>query len=195
MKQLRSPLSLSLVLLLFSCARRESTPLPPGDWLGRCKGMSSDVSGGYGPPPTRYVSDKANAFSEPFSAELQGSLAAFQKKSCHHLLVATVSSLEGSTLEQYALQYANRVGLGYRRLNNGILLLLSPSTRQARIQIGCGLEDVISDAQAAEIMQRDMLPEFRQGDDEKGIRAGLDSLMALASKKTIATQFRPEGCR
>lgn len=189
-------LRFALLALVLSTACRESKPLPPGDWLGRCKGSSeAPSSANYGPAPTSYVSDKARMLSEPFAAELQRSLSDFQRKSCHQLLVATVETLDGSTLEQYSLQYANRVGLGYRGLNNGVLLLLAPSTRQARIQIGCGLEDVITDQQAAEILQRDLLPELRDGDDEVGIRKGLAALMALAGNKTIAKQFRPEGCR
>jgi len=196
MKLLRCPFSLVLISLLSLAACRESQPLPPGNWTGRCT-PSPDAKGEahYGPTPTSYVHDKAKMFSAEFLAELQKSLTEFQRKSCHQLLVVTVATLDEKTLEDYALQYANRVGLGYRGLNNGVMMLLAPNTRQARLQIGCGLEDVITDKQAGEIMTRDLLPALRDGDEREGIRAGLASLMALASKKTVASQYRPEGCK
>lgn len=194
MKQ-RSPFLLALAGLLLSSACRESKPLPPGNWTGRCKpSPDAKESASYGPPPTSFVSDKAELFEGPFHAELQRMLSAFQKESCHQLMVVTVPSLEGTTLEEHALTYANRVGLGYRGLNNGVMLLVAPKARKARIQIGCGLEDVISDAQATDIMERELSPAIQADNYEQGIRSSIGALMVLASKKTIAREFRPEGC-
>lgn len=183
-----------LIVLALASACRESKPLPPGDWTGRCP-ASPAPSQDFGPPPTTFVRDPARVFSDRFARELEQRLSAFQLETCHQLTVVSVRSLEGGTLESHALQYANRVGLGYRRLNNGVLLMIAPELRKARIQIGCGLEDVISDRQANEIMQGDMLPGFEDGAWEQGVRASVASLMALARKKPIAERFRPEGCR
>jgi uncharacterized protein len=183
------------LLLLVAC-RRESKPLPPGNWQGRCASSpDSSASTEFGAPPTTFVRDGARMLSAGSAAELERVLSAFQLETCHHVTVVTVASLEGSTLESYSLQYANRIGLGYRRLNNGIMLLISPNTRQARIQIGCGLEDVISDKHANEIMQRDLLPFVQEGYWAKGVHTAVASLTTLARKKAIAEPFRPEGCR
>jgi uncharacterized membrane protein YgcG len=196
MKTLCLSLRLALGGLVILCACRESKPLPPGNWVGRCApNTDSDPAAHYGSPPTHYVIDNAKMFNTRFFDELDKGLSMFQKEYCHQLQVVSVTSLDGSTIEDYSLQYANRVGLGYRGLNNGVMLLLSPKTRQARIQIGCGLEDVISDAQAAEILQRDILPSFREGENEQGVRSGIRALMTLATKKEVANQFRPDGCR
>jgi uncharacterized protein len=187
------PCLMSLVLV---GACRESTPLPPGDWTGRCPAsVNPERAGEFGPPPTKFVEDRARLFRGGSARGLEQTLSEFQLETCHQLTVVSVDSLEGSSLESYSLQYANRVGLGYRRLNNGIMLLLAPKLRQARIQIGCGLEDVVSDRQANEIMQRDLLPAVEEGSWEQGVQASLASLMALARKKPIAQRFRPEGCR
>jgi uncharacterized membrane protein YgcG len=185
-----------LMSLVLGGACRESKPLPPGNWTGRCPASSDrEASTEFGPPPTTFVRDRARLFSSAFALELERTLSAFQLETCHHLMVVSVDSLEGSTLASYSLQYANRIGLGYRRLNNGLMLLMAPETRQARIQIGCGLEDVISDQQANEIMRRELIPAFDEGSWEQAVRASLASLMALARKKPIAEGFRPEGCR
>ena len=187
-------LALAGLLLLVAC--RDSKPLPPGDWLGRCAASGvPDKAVEFGPPPTRFVRDEAQIMHTGFATALDSGLNAFQLETCHQITVVSVGSLEGSTLAEYSLQYANRIGLGYRRLNNGLMLVLVPSTGQARIQIGCGLEDVVSDAQANEILQRDLLPALREGYTQEGVLAATDALMKLARKKAIAEEFRPEGCR
>lgn len=194
MKPLRIPMCLALLLLL--CACRESKPLPPGNWVGRC-GPNPDpnVAAHYGPPPTKYVIDKAGILAKRYADALEKALSDYQVESCHQLLVVSVPSLDGKTLDDYARDYANRVGLGYRGLNNGVMLLLSPQTSQARIQVGCGLEDVVSDAQAAAIMQGDLLPGLREGSTQQGVLAAVDTLVKLTRKKTIDKQYRPDGCR
>jgi uncharacterized protein len=187
-------LVLAGLLLLVACS--DSKPLPPGNWLGRCAANGvPDKAVEFGPPPTRFVRDQAQIFQTNYVTSLESALNAFQLETCHQITVISVASLDGSTLAEYSLQYANRIGLGYRRLNNGLLLVLAPTTRQARIQIGCGLEDVVSDAQANEILQRDLLPALREGYAQEGVLATTSALMKLARKKTIAEEFRPEGCR
>lgn len=177
--------------LLSACPSSE--PLPPGNWQGRC--AASDPRAKFGPPPTTFVRDQADMLDPTFERELNEWLSAFQKETCHQVLVVSVASLDGQTLAEYARDYANRVGLGYQRLNNGVLLAVSPKTRGARIQIGCGLEDVIPDAQANAIMQEDFLPAASEGEWQRGILDSVEALMSLARKKPIPEQFRPEGCR
>ena len=186
--------SLSLLSLL-TAACRESNPMPPGNWTGRCPAADPKASTEFGLPPTSFVRDKAHIFTADFVAELERSLSIYQQETCHQLTVVTVGSLEGQPLESYALNYANRIGLGYRRLNNGLMLVIAPEIHQARIQIGCGLEDVISDARANEIMQNELLPTLAQSSWQQAVETSLKTLGALARKKTIAEEFRPAGCR
>jgi uncharacterized protein len=187
---------IALLVLPALAACRDSTPLPPGNWQGRCAaGATGNDSIKFGPAPTSFVRDRAKMLRDPFVQELEMVLSKFQMETCHQLGVVSVASLEGTTIDAFARDYANRMGLGYRRLNNGALLFISPQTRQTRIQIGCGLEDVISDAQASEILQRDLMPMGKEGEWEEGIRATLTSLMKLAGKKTIDDAYRPDGCR
>lgn len=196
MKPCMRPLWTALVVLLSIPACRESTPLPPGNWQGRCAaGATGNDSIKFGPAPTNLVRDRAGILRTPFAKELEETLIKFQLETCHQLTVATVASLEERSIDGFAADYANRIGLGYRRLNNGVMLLISPNTHQARVQIGCGLEDVISDAQASEILRRDVLPKGAEGEWEDGIRAAVNSLMELARKKRIEETYRPEGCR
>jgi uncharacterized protein len=188
----RASTLVSLSLLAFT-ACSESNPMPPGNWTGRCPAPDAKATE-FGPPPTTFVRDRARIFTGKFNADLETYLAAFQRETCHQLTVVTVD-LEGQALESYALNYANRVGLGYRRLNNGVMLVISPKTSEARIQIGCGLEDVISDAQANEIMQRDILATMGEGSWQDAVSLSVNALMKLARKKPIEERFRPQGCK
>lgn len=186
----------ALVALLSLAGCRKSTPLPPGNWQGRCPAEATGTPDTkFGPPPETYVRDRAQILRRDFVQEMEATLSAFQRETCHQLMVVTVNSLEGRSLEGFALHYASRIGLGYHRLNNGLMLLVVPSTRQTRIQVGCGLEDVISDAQATEILQRDLLPNAREGQWTDALRASLSSLMQLARNKPIPESYRPDGCR
>lgn len=189
----RASTLLSLSLLAFA-ACSEPTPMPPGNWTGRCPAPDPKTPVEFGPPPTTFVRDQARIFTGKFNADLEKYLNSFQLETCHQLSVVTVD-LEGQPLESYALNYANRVGLGYRRLNNGVMLVVSPKTSEARIQIGCGLEDVISDAQANEIMKRDILATMGEGSWQDAIGTAVNSLMKLARKKPIEERFRPQGCK
>lgn len=121
-------------------------------------------------------------------------LKAFHAETCHQLLVVTVPTLDGQPLEAYSLSLANQIGAGYEGFNNGLLLLIAPNDRMARIEVGCGLEDVISDEQAATIMRDQLLPAFRAGDPATAIRDGMQALMIRARAKVIPKAYRPAGC-
>ena len=93
------------------------------------------------------------------------------------------------------LALTNDLGVGYPRFNNGLMLLFAPKDRQVRIEVGCGLEDVVSDAAAAQVISQQLVPAFRSGDYAGGMRAALRELMAMARRKSIPPSYRPAGCR
>lgn len=189
--------ALATFMLLCACSTTNAegtAAMPPGDWIGRCKQSTLAAASARSTVPTKWVDDQANILSPAFEADLARVLAAYHAATCHQMSVIVVESLEGRKVEDYSLAHANALGLGYRRFNNGVMLLVAPNDRAARIEVGCGLEDVISDAQAADIMGRDLVPAFRTGDFEGGIRAGVSALAALARRKAIPSAFRPAAC-
>jgi len=184
-----------------SCSREPK--LPPGDWQGRCaslekKSVLAAVRASDGlkraPELSALVNDQASIFDSVFEAQLASELEAFHAETCHQLAVVTVKSLNGQRVEQYSLALAERLGLGYRGFNNGVLLLLAPNEDAARIEVGCGLEDVISDDAASDIMRDSLIPAFRKGDFAAGTRAGMHALMNRARMKPIPTDYRPAAC-
>jgi uncharacterized protein len=171
-----------------------TTGMPPGDWMGRCKQSAIATASTRSGSPAKWVDDQASLLSPAFESELQQLLTTYHTETCHQLGVVVVASLGGRKIEDYSLAHANALGLGYRRFNNGLMLLVAPNDGGSRIEVGCGLEDVVSDDQAAEIMRRELIPRFRTGDLEGAIRAGVNALATLARAKSIPAAFRPAGC-
>ena len=93
------------------------------------------------------------------------------------LVVVSVESLKGERIEDYAFTLFNTWGIGDAATDRGLLVLVAPNERKVRIEVGCGLESTISDDLAADIIQKRMLPEFRQGDFAAGVQAGVDALI------------------
>jgi uncharacterized membrane protein YgcG len=97
------------------------------------------------------------------------------------------------SIDDYSLSLAKAWRIGHERLNNGLMLLVAPKDRKARIEVGCGLEDVISDDYAAQLMRDVLVPAFRQVDYERGVREGMKALMDRARSKKVPPGFI-QGC-
>ena len=89
--------------------------------------------------------------------------AEVQQKTGAQIAVVTVNSLDGESKEDYAADLYKQLGVGPKKDNRGVLVLLAPSERQYRIEVGYGLEPVINDARAGDI-GRAMVPDLRQQD-------------------------------
>jgi uncharacterized protein len=123
------------------------------------------------------VLDGADLLSDTEEAQLDGRLRTFWQDSGTSLVVVTADSLDGKTIEQAATDTFSTLGVGDRQNHKGLLLLIAENDRKARIEVGCGLESVITNAVAARIMENAMIPHFRSGDYPGGIAAGTDELM------------------
>lgn len=140
------------------------------------------------------VKDQAGILDPAVATRIEQDLAAYHTETCHQLGLVTVKSLHGEHIDDYSLALANELRLGYAGLNNGVLLLIAPNERSTRIEVGCGLEDVIGDAAAQAILRDVMIPAFRRGAYADGARAGLQALMELARAKSIPAAYRPAVC-
>ena len=106
------------------------------------------------------VVDAANLLSPADEAELTGKLQALEQASTRQLVVATVPDLEGRPIEDYGYQLGRHWGLGQKEANNGIILLVAPNERRVRIEVGYGLEPIITDALSWQIINGQILPRF-----------------------------------
>jgi len=114
------------------------------------------------------IADEANILSADSKARLDTVLTAFDQQSGHSLVIVTTPSLGGIDIARFAATVADRRGMA----DSGILLLVAPNERQARIMVGRELSDRLPDAAAQAIMDSVILPRFRRGDIPGGIEAG-----------------------
>ncbi len=113
--------------------------------------------------PTGYVSDLAGVISPEAKARLEALCAELEQKTGAQMAIVTVQSLEGESVENYAVGLFKQLGVGSKKDNRGVLLLVAPNERKYRIEVGYGLEPVINDARAGDA-GRAMVPYLRQGD-------------------------------
>src|SRR5882762_6188218 len=113
--------------------------------------------------PTGYVSDLAGVISADARTRLEALCAEVEQKTGAQMAIVTVQSLEGEGVENYAADLYKQLGVGSKKDNRGVLLLVAPHERKYRIEVGYGLEPVINDARAGDA-GRAMVPFLRQGD-------------------------------
>lgn len=144
------------------------------------------------PPLTGRVTDQAKLLSAEQSAALEAKLAQLEAQSGHQMVVATVSSLQDYPIEDYGYRLGRAWGLGDKKANDGLILLVAPNERKVRIEVGYGLEPIVTDALSSVIIQRQILPHFREGDMAGGIVAGADALLQLLQLPPEQAQARAQ---
>jgi|HubBroStandDraft_1064217.scaffolds.fasta_scaffold03358_12 uncharacterized protein len=131
------------------------------------------------------VTDTAGVLSSAEQVRLSKLLADYEDETHHQLAVLTITTLSGEPLEKYSPSVANTWGLGYRGVDNGILIILAMKERKVRIELGKGMERYISDAEAKAIIDDTMTPAFARGDFAGGLEQGLKRLMADARRFVV----------
>lgn len=130
--------------------------------------------------PTGYVIDLANVIQPETRARISAMAAELQQQTGAQIAVVTVNSLEGETKEQYAVDLYKHLGIGPKKTDEGVLLLVAPKDRQYKIEVGYGLEPVINDARAGDI-GRSMVPSLRAGDYSAAILEAMTQIAQLVA--------------
>lgn len=123
-----------------------------------------------------FVTDTAGLLNPAEKQALEGELAAYRQSTSNEIAFVTVKSLNGDPIEDAALAIGRKWGIGQKGKDNGIVVLIASDDREARIEVGYGLEGVIPDIVAKGIIDTDLIPAFRQADYYGGMHAVLDSL-------------------
>ncbi len=128
------------------------------------------------PDPQGYVNDFASLLSAQGRQQLEDQLSRLEQETTIEISVVTVNSLEGTTVEDYASRLFEKWGIGKKGKDNGVLLLVAKEERKVRIEVGYGLEAVLTDSRAGRILDNDVVPQFKQENYEKGITAGIAAI-------------------
>lgn len=139
------------------------------------------------PRPEKYVTDGANVLSAPARAAINATLRDLETETTAEVAVVTVPSLDGMTVEDYANRLFKEWGVGKKAAANGVLVLVAPVERKMRIEVGYGLEPILPDGLAGEIIRTEFLPRFRANDYPGGITAGVARVAAVVQAKHVLT--------
>jgi uncharacterized protein len=133
------------------------------------------------PELTGRVVDGANILPAETKAAIEQELAALEQKTTDQVVVVTVPSLQGYEIEDYGYQLGRKWQIGQKGQNNGVLFIVAPNERKVRIEVGYGLEPVLTDALSSVILHTRVLPRFREGDYPGGVKAGVDAIVEQLS--------------
>ena len=160
-------LGLLFVLLTFGTPLKAQLPSPPN--------------------PPRLVNDYSNTLTDHQIGVLERKLVAYNDSTSTQFLVLLVDDLQGYSIEQYATEIGHRWGVGQKGKNNGAVILVKPKkgTESGKVTIstGYGIEQYITDATAKIIIEREMIPAFKENDYYTGIDNAINVMMNLCSGK------------
>lgn len=144
------------------------------------------------PVPPRLVNDFADILSDREEYALETKLVSYNDTTSTQICVVTVTSLEGTTSDDFAYQIGEKWGVGTKD-NNGVVILVKPKTADelgdVSIQVGYGMEPYITDAANYVIRTKEMIPAFKEGDYYTGIDNAVDAIIGLASGAFTADEY------
>jgi uncharacterized protein len=131
-----------------------------------------------------HVHDEAKVLKHETIDQLEKQLIAYEDSTSNQVAILIIPALDGELLEEYSLRVAEKWQLGQKSKDNGVLLLIAVDDHKMRIEVGQGLEGVLTDAQSSRIIRNEMAPAFRRNDYDAGVIAGVDGII-----KTIAGEY------
>ncbi|MGE5418238.1 MAG: TPM domain-containing protein [Acidobacteriota bacterium] len=134
-------------------------------------------------PQSVYILDQAGVLSDQTESAIVATSRDLAAKTKAQVAVVTLKSLDGQAVEEVGLAILRDWGLGDKQLNNGVLILVVPSERKARIEVGYGLEGALPDGKTGRIQDQYMLPSFKLGNYDEGIMRGYSAVIKEAAKE------------
>jgi uncharacterized protein len=133
-----------------------------------------------------HVNDYAAMLSPGAAQELEASLNAFETSDSTQIVVLTIPTLEGETLDGYSIKVAEAWRIGQKKIDNGVILLIAKQERKIRIEVGRGLEGKLTDLVSGRIIRSEISPRFKAGDIDGGIKSGVAAIMAVVKGEYTA---------
>jgi len=133
------------------------------------------------------VHDEAKVLSQNTIDQLEVQLKKYEDSTTNQIAVLIIPSLAGDVLEEYSLRVVEKWKLGTKKNDNGVLLLIVTDEHKMRVEVGHGLEGVLTDAQSSRIIRNEMAPNFRRGDYDAGVNAAIQAMI-----KAIAGEYKAD---
>ena len=143
------------------------------------------------PPLKGRVNDYAGMLSSYAEGQLDGLLRDLEKTDSTQLVVLTIPSLEGEDLEGFSIKLAEQWKIGQKGLDNGAILLIAKRERKVRIEVGYGLEGILTDLMAGRIIRNVIVPQFKAGNFDRGVLDGIQAMSGVVRGEYKAPQKVP----
>ena len=141
------------------------------------------------PRPDGYVNDFARILDESVESDLEHYLTTLERDTSAEVAIATIDSLDGLTVEQYANRLFEEWGIGKRQKDNGVLMLIAPNEREVRIEVGYGLEGTLPDGLAGDIIRNEIIPAFKANDFPRGVGRGVERIARILRRDPNASML------
>ncbi len=162
--------------------RRRANPVSAVFWLAVLVAVLGQVSAALAQPDfpslTGRVVDVAGILRSSTERAISDQLEAHEASTTNQVVVVTVNTLQGYSIAEFGRRLGNHWGIGQVGQDNGVLLIVAPNEREVRIEVGRRLEGVLTDRVAGTIIDGEIIPFFRSGNLEGGVRAGTDAILA-----------------
>jgi uncharacterized protein len=143
----------------------------------------------------QHVTDQTGTLSSSQIAELEAPLAALEHRKGSQIAVLIVATTGAESIEAYSLAVAEKNKLGRKKVDDGLLLLIAKDDRKARIEVGYGLEGVVTDAISSRVIREYLAPRFRENDYFGGIRDASAVLVKLVDGEPLPAPLAEEPTR
>jgi uncharacterized protein len=144
---------------------------------------------------TARVTDLTGTLTREQRAALDQTLQAFEARKGAQVAILMVSTTRPETIEQYSLRVVEQWKLGRKRVDDGALLIIAKDDHTLRIEVGYGLEGVLTDAASKRIISEDIVPRFKQGDFYGGVSAGIDRMLGVIAGEALPPSKQTAGDR
>ena len=134
------------------------------------------------------INDEAHIFSQNERDELLNLVQNFEQNSTTQIAIVTLNSLENKSIEELSLEIARGYKLGQKEDSNGVLLVVAPNEKKVRIEVGYGLEGVLTDAISSQIINSVMIPQFKNGKMSEGVKDGVLAIIKVASGEEFSNK-------
>lgn len=139
------------------------------------------------PEPVGHINDFAGVISEEMEYRLEEALRNLKTRTGREVVVVTVENMGGLDENTYAVDLFEEWGIGSKERDDGVLILVAKEERRLRIEVGYGLEHLITDGTAGQIRDRYMVPSLKNNDWDTGISAGVLAIASIIAEDTGVT--------
>ncbi|MBK7289699.1 MAG: TPM domain-containing protein [Chitinophagaceae bacterium] len=138
------------------------------------------------PSPQKLVNDYTNTLTDVQKQALEDKLVAYDDSTSNQITVVIIPTTGNYSVEEVALEILRKWGVGNKDINNGIVLLVAKDDRKMRIEVGYGLEGVITDVTAKDIIEYSITPQFKLDNYYRGIDEGINGIVKAAEGEYVA---------